>query len=253
MGVGVFGTSDPAEVIARAEEVARVLTDVLEARNLVVPVGNGHVRVEGWTLLGSMLGVAPEIEWSRPLPNGWEARAVARLPDGRLVGNAEAQCTTQEKHWRDRDDYALRSMAQTRAVSKALRMALGFIVQLAGYDATPAEELGDDYGGAGGAREASRSTRRRPRASRAAGKEPTTSAKRAEAERQDLRSRINESAQARGITPDALLAIAKESGVDPDQGPATLAQLETILAAITALPLPGDVGPNEVPDHEFPY
>ena len=44
-------------------------------------------------------------------------------------------------NWSGRDDYALRSMAQTRAVSKALRLPLGFIVALAGYEATPADEM----------------------------------------------------------------------------------------------------------------
>jgi hypothetical protein len=42
-----------------------------------------------------------------------------------------------------RDDYALRSMAQTRALSKCLRAPLGFIIQLAGFAATPAEEIPD--------------------------------------------------------------------------------------------------------------
>lgn len=37
--------------------------------------------------------------------------------------------------------FQLRSMAQTRAVAKALRFALGWVVVLAGYKATPAEEL----------------------------------------------------------------------------------------------------------------
>ena len=37
-------------------------------------------------------------------------------------------------------------MAQTRAQSKALRQPLGFVVSLAGYETTPAEEVG---GGAG--------------------------------------------------------------------------------------------------------
>ena len=46
-----------------------------------------------------------------------------------------------EKTWAGRDDYALRSMAQTRATSKAMRQPLGFIITLAGFDATPAEEM----------------------------------------------------------------------------------------------------------------
>ena len=45
-----------------------------------------------------------------------------------------------EPNWRDKPDYALRSMSQTRATSKALRLPLGFVVALAGYEVTPAEE-----------------------------------------------------------------------------------------------------------------
>jgi hypothetical protein len=60
---------------------------------------------------------------------------------GQVVGAAEAECLRSERTWKGRDDYALRSMAQTRAVSKALRGPLGFVVTLAGYEATPAEEM----------------------------------------------------------------------------------------------------------------
>src|SRR5262249_18897895 len=38
-------------------------------------------------------------------------------------------------------EHALRSMAQTRATSKALGQALRFIVALSGYEGTPAEEM----------------------------------------------------------------------------------------------------------------
>jgi hypothetical protein len=105
------------------------------------------VNVEGWTLLGSMLGVFPVVTWTRPVlneeerPIGWEARVEARTRAGEIVGAAEAECIRSERSWTSRDDYALRSMAQTRAVSKALRLPLGFVMQLAGFDPTPAEEM----------------------------------------------------------------------------------------------------------------
>ena len=90
-----------------------------------------------------MLGVSPHIVWSRPLEHhdGWEARAEARTVDGRMVGSAEAMVTRDERNWRTSDEYALRSMAQTRAMSKALRGPLGFVITLAGVSATPAEEM----------------------------------------------------------------------------------------------------------------
>lgn len=92
-------------------------------------------------MLGTMLGVFPVVEWTRPVQDGWEARVEARTLAGQVVGAAEAECLRSEKQWKSRDDYALRSMAQTRAVSKALRGPLGFVVTLAGFEATPAEEM----------------------------------------------------------------------------------------------------------------
>ena len=141
----LFGTDNPAAVVERASSVATALASVIAERKLSSRIsGKEHVNVEGWTLLGSMLGVFAEVEWSRPLDNGWEARAVARTLNGNVVGAADAMCTRSEGSWSRRDEYALRSMAQTRAVSKALRLPLGFIMHLAGYSATPAEELADE-------------------------------------------------------------------------------------------------------------
>lgn len=147
--ITLFGTDDPVAVVDRASTIATALADVIKRRQLFKRIGQSdHVFVEGWTLLGSMLGVFAEVEWSRPLDdnNGWEARAVARTLAGRTVGAAESMCSKSEGKWRSSDDYAIRSMAQTRAVSKALRLPLGFIMELAGYSATPAEELNDAPG-----------------------------------------------------------------------------------------------------------
>lgn len=138
----LFRTDDPVQVVERASVAASALNDVLRRQRLTKRIsGREHVLVEGWTTLGSMLGVVPVCTWTRKLPNGWEARVEARTLDGRTVGAAEAQCTRDETTWADRDDYALRSMAQTRATSKALRGPLGFVVALAGFDTTPSEEM----------------------------------------------------------------------------------------------------------------
>lgn len=156
----LFGTESPRAILTKAADYASALADVIKDKRLFVEVhGRKHVLVEGWTLLGSMLGVFPVTVWTRPIDGGgWEARVEARTLSGQIVGAAEAQCTRQEKMWSfepknkwgkaldPRDDFALRSMAQTRAVSKALRLPLGFIIQLAGYDATPAEEMAQDDG-----------------------------------------------------------------------------------------------------------
>ncbi len=144
---GLFRTDDPAEVVVAASKVAGTLRDVLRRQRMVSTIGGReHVLVEGWTTLGSMLGVVPVVVWTRRLadPDGYEARVEARTLDGRVVGAAEAMCSRAERTWKARDDYALRSMAQTRATSKALRGPLGFVVSLAGFEATPGEEMPAD-------------------------------------------------------------------------------------------------------------
>ena len=139
--VSLFGTNDPGEVLKRATDTAKPLADVIKRQKLFKTIsGKNHIYVEGWTLLGSMLGVFPATVWTRKLDNGWEARVEARTRSGELVGAAEAMCTRAEAKWKSSDEYAIRSMAQTRATSKALRQPLGFVIQLAGFEPTPAEE-----------------------------------------------------------------------------------------------------------------
>ena len=39
------------------------------------------------------------------------------------------------------DEYAILSMAQTRAIGKAFRNLIGWVIKMAGYESTPAEEM----------------------------------------------------------------------------------------------------------------
>jgi hypothetical protein len=129
-------------VVGQAARVATELERIVEQKKLFKLIsGRKHILVEGWTLLGTMLRVYPYLVWSRPIEGGFEARVEARTLYGTVVGAAESQCTRSENLWRNRDDHALRSMAQTRATSKALKMPLGFVFSMAGYDTTPAEEM----------------------------------------------------------------------------------------------------------------
>lgn len=138
----LFRTDNPVKVIERATEAANALRDVIRKQGLAVRIkGKWHVLVEGWQTCGAMLGVTSVCEWTRPVDDGWEARVVAQTLDGRVIGAAEAQClSTEPKPWDKAEGHAIRSMAQTRATSKALASALRFIVTLAGYEGTPAEE-----------------------------------------------------------------------------------------------------------------
>jgi hypothetical protein len=151
--VTVFGTSDPDVALERMAALARRLVDVVRDQKLAVKIqGREHLRVEAWTTLGGMLGIFPIVTWTRPneAGDGYVARVEVRTRAGELVGAAEAECSRSEKVWHDRYPYSLRGMAQTRAISRALRAPLGQIVTLAGYDATPLEEMPAEVESPGG-------------------------------------------------------------------------------------------------------
>ncbi len=146
-GVSLFGTNDPVETMQKAGDVAAALKDVLVKQNMTTTIrGKTHVNVEGWTTLGSMLGIVPVIVWTREIDGGWEARAEARTMTGHVVGAAEAMCVAAEGgNWGPKaTSNARRAMAQTRAMSRALRGPLGFVVTLAGYQATAPEEMPEE-------------------------------------------------------------------------------------------------------------
>ena len=135
---------DPEMALARMAELATPLADVIEAKKLYATIsGRRHITAEGWTTLGGMLGVVPVVCWTRPneTGDGYVARVEARTLDGRVVGAAESECSRVESKWKNRDPYAIRSMAQTRAIGRALRAPLGQIVVLAGYEPAGAEEI----------------------------------------------------------------------------------------------------------------
>lgn len=146
--VTLFGTEDPLEFVQKVTRVADALKDVITKKQLYSTIqGRQFVGVEGWTTVGSMVGVFPVLRWTRQIEvdgkSGWEARVEAVTRSGDVVGAAESMCLKGESsNWnRQANDNAVRSMAQTRATSKALRQPLDFLVKMAGYVATPAEEM----------------------------------------------------------------------------------------------------------------
>ncbi len=154
----LFGTDDPVTVIEKATVVASALMDAVkrhdadkpkEKRLVSVISGREFPKLECWTLLGSMLGVFPVLE-GEPVPievagvAGWKATVSAQTRDGSVVGRASALCMRSESNWRNRDEYALMSMAQTRAASKALSQPLRFVMVLAGLEGTPEAEMPPD-------------------------------------------------------------------------------------------------------------
>lgn len=150
--VAGMGVSTPAATIAQATNIANELVAFLKSRpKLVVPIsGKNYIKCEGWTTTGAMLGTFPRTEkteergdWSE---GNYAVKATVSVQtlDGREVTRADALCSQRETmsgrpRWND--EYAVMSMSETRATAKAYRQAFSWIIQMAGYEATPAEEM----------------------------------------------------------------------------------------------------------------
>lgn len=145
--ITLFGSDQPGLVIKRATEVARLLADIINDRKLFVRIQNkDYVLFEGWSCLGSILGVFPYVVETKEIVRegkvvGFEAFAEARTKGGQVIGRGAARCTKEEGRWGKADEYAVFSMAQTRAMGKSLRLPLGWVMTLAGYQGTPWEEM----------------------------------------------------------------------------------------------------------------
>lgn len=128
-------------------KLATVLADYIKKNNLSTKVqGKDFVNVEGWQYAGSRLGIVPRVVWTKDLSTDAVIRFECRvelydLNRREVIGSGEAECDSTESGKKFYARYAIKSMAQTRAVGKAFRNMLAWIIKAAGYNPTPAEEM----------------------------------------------------------------------------------------------------------------
>ena len=142
--LGTIMVSGPQDVVAQATAIATTLAAVIDKRRLYSTIQRKrYVRVEGWTTLGAMMGVLPrEVDVVPDGEGGYTATVeLIRATDGQVIGRGSAAVGMDEPTWAKRPEYARRSMAVTRATGKAFRLGFSWIMTLAGYEVTPAEEM----------------------------------------------------------------------------------------------------------------
>lgn len=116
--------------------------------------GKAYVNVEGWQYAGARLGILPVIEELIKVPTDTDEvkyQAQVKLYNlksqvegqAQVIGSGFAICSNRENGKRHYQEFAIASMAQTRAIGKAYRNILAWIIRAAGYEPTPAEEM--DY------------------------------------------------------------------------------------------------------------
>lgn len=137
-----FDLTKPTDIIDFANKLKAIIVE----KNLYVNIkGKNYPLVEGWQIAGAFTGTTPIVEKVENLSEGgnYKYRAEVSLvnKDGEKVGYGVAICTNKEAGKQNFDEYAVASMAQTRAVGKAYRMKIGWLLKIAGYETTPAEEM----------------------------------------------------------------------------------------------------------------
>jgi hypothetical protein len=126
--------------------MATALKDVVEKQKLFAVIqGKKYPQVEAWMTIARMDNVVAR-EARPPIrrdDGSYEAFVeLIRLSDGMVVGAGSALCgTPDDRPWATRGEPARRSMAVTRATSRAFRQQYSWIMALAGYEPTPAEEM----------------------------------------------------------------------------------------------------------------
>lgn len=158
----------PVALYRQATDVASVCREIVLATSLDIQ-GRKYVRVEGWTSIAVAHGCVASISKVEEVRNGDQVlgvRAVAeirRMSDGQFLLSGEGFVGRDEVIWYGgegeryskvkkayekhiypkRDDFAIRAMAQTRAVSRVCRTAFSHVVVLIdkNLSTVPAEEV----------------------------------------------------------------------------------------------------------------
>lgn len=129
-----------------AIELANTIKDYAVSQNLVSNIkGKSYPNVEAWQYAGLLLGLFPRVVSVENLSTDKEykyrAEVEIRKTSGEVVSTGVGVCSNKEGTKKYFEEYAICSMAQTRATGKAFRLLIGWMFKLANLEATPAEEM----------------------------------------------------------------------------------------------------------------
>ena len=144
----------PAELHRIASDVAGLCRQIVLSTAVHIE-GRKYVKVEGWQSIATAHGCVASCRDVKRVEGGFSAIGeIRRMSDGSLLATAEGFVGEDEITWfggvtskgktlPKRKDYAIRAMAQTRAISRVCRSAFAHVVVLmdAGLSTTPAEEV----------------------------------------------------------------------------------------------------------------
>jgi len=143
----------PVDNYRMSTDAAGICRDIVVATASTIQ-GRKFVSVEGWQAIAIAHGCAAGARDVERVDGGVRAIGeVRRMTDGQIIATAEGFVGEDEPTWfggqsrgktlPKRNDYAIRAMAQTRAISRACRSAFAHVVVMmkANLSTTPAEEV----------------------------------------------------------------------------------------------------------------
>lgn len=140
----------PDTVLADGKKIAAMLKTFLDGKPKKVMInGKRFLEFEDWSFIAAPHGTVAKVVESNYVDyggvKGFESTAVAfHVPSGKEISRATALCMNDEPDWKSRPLQKIKSMSQTRACSKALKLCFSWIVVLGGFATTPAEEVHGD-------------------------------------------------------------------------------------------------------------
>lgn len=162
---------DSKELVRQSTDIAHLCREIVVASSVEID-GKKYVRVEGWQAIATAHGCVASARDVRKVEGGMVSTGeIRRMQDGQLIATAEGFVGEDEPTWyggtyekdewagakgsrrktgkkitttlAKRPEYAIRAMAQTRAISRACRGCFAHVVVLMkeGLSTTPAEEV----------------------------------------------------------------------------------------------------------------
>lgn len=149
--------NEAQELVRQSTDIAGLCREIVVASSSTIQ-GRKYVRVEGWMAIATAHGCVASARDVQRVDGGIRATGeIRKMHDGTLIATAEGFVGEDEPTWfggdvvqygktktlPKRPEYAIRAMAQTRAISRACRSCFAHVVVLmdAGLQTTPAEEV----------------------------------------------------------------------------------------------------------------
>lgn len=137
-------------MLVNAAFVAGELKSIIKTNGLTKRIGEkDYVLVEAWQTAcriqneNTFTQIIADMKDETTGDCVIHARAWIENNEGKVIARADGYCSTGEPRWAKQPYYARASMAQTRALGKVIRTRHAWIMVMAGYEPTPAEEMED--------------------------------------------------------------------------------------------------------------